>query len=639
MDKRRIGIRIQLSTVFAVGMALVAVVLVTLDFVQTRRYLLEFARNEMALAERAIHASAGRYFEPVASAAETLVAAGPEAFSADNGEESFFRIAERLLARYPQIFSIYGGFPDGTFVKAGHLTERIRLAAGIPKENALMALRTRVRSSPDPREPATITWRYRQSPSEPWQERTGHTDFDPRARPWYRAAKSHGGLHWSDVYQWSSGIPGITVSEALSDGEQGFGGAMGVDVRLSDLTEFLDSARVSPNSVAFIAREDGGLVAHSSFALDHDPAPDQSRPQSILSAGFKDGWPLEHALFAAVTPGEPAVVFDYQGEAILGVANRIAAVTEINTDAILFMAIPVKDFVGFAIRSNLATLAGATALIALLIGIGLRVARQIASPIERLARLASQVGKTGFHDAAPHPGSTIREIDDAGAAFNAMVVGLREREVMRDLFGKYVPERVVSDLIARGGALEPVAAECTILFTDIEGFTGLTERLGPAELVTVLNAYFTAASAVIEHHNGVITQFQGDAILAIFNIPIADPDHAAKAVRTGLDLLEQIERVEFGGQRIRIRVGIATGEVVAGNVGAEARLSYTVHGDAVNLAARLEAMNKELGTRILVSESTRAQCPEIGLEPVGTVSVRGQSKPALVYTAPAAECR
>jgi HAMP domain-containing protein len=246
------------------------------------------------------------------------------------------------------------------------------------------------------------------------------------------------------------------VFEALRDGDQGFVGAVGVDVRLSDLTRFLDSARVSLNSVAFIARGDGGLIAHSAFALDHDPAPDQNRPQSIASAGFKAGWPLEHALFATVSPGEPAVVFDYQGQAILGVANRIAAATEINNDAILFMAVPVKDFVGFAIRSNLATLAGAMALIALLIGVGFRVARQIASPIERLARLATQVGKTGFHDATPHPGSMIREIDDAGAAFNAMMVGLREREVMRDLFGKYVPERVVSDLIARGGALKPV---------------------------------------------------------------------------------------------------------------------------------------------------------------------------------------
>ena len=164
-----------------------------------------------------------------------------------------------------------------------------------------------------------------------------------------------------------------------------------------------------------------------------------------------------------------------------------------------------------------------------------------------------------------------------------------------------------------------------MLFCDLEGFTALTETLGPAGIVELLNEYFEEMVEILERHRGVVTQFQGDAILATFNVPVPDPEHAANALRAAIEMRDAAQRLEFAGQRIGNRIGVNTGWLVAGAVGAKGRLSYTVHGDAVNLAARLEALNKEFGTRILVSGVTAEQVDGFALEPMGEVGVRGQT--------------
>jgi class 3 adenylate cyclase len=130
-----------------------------------------------------------------------------------------------------------------------------------------------------------------------------------------------------------------------------------------------------------------------------------------------------------------------------------------------------------------------------------------------------------------------------------------------------------------------------------------------------------------------VTQFQGDAVLATFNVPIEDPAHAANAFATAQAMLACVAMREFGGERLRIRIGVNSGLVVAGNVGG-GRQSYTVHGDAVNLAARLEALNKELGTSLLLSESTAAALGEARLTCMGATTVHGLSAPVTVYSIP-----
>src|SRR5262245_2815445 len=203
---------------------------------------------------------------------------------------------------------------------------------------------------------------------------------------------------------------------------------------------------------------------------------------------------------------------------------------------------------------------------------------------------------------------------------------------LREIFGKYVPRRVAETVVRGRGSLQPTLTTATILFSDIESFTTISERMPPERVVQMLNEYFPAVIAPIDRHGGIVHQFQGDAMLVTFNVPIADPRHAERAVRTALEMQEAVRGRTFAGMPLRTRIGIHTGEVIAGNVGSGDRVSYTVHGDAVNLAARIEQLNKEFGTLVLLSGTTAAALDgAFRLAPVGEVVVRGKTAPVQLF--------
>jgi class 3 adenylate cyclase len=260
------------------------------------------------------------------------------------------------------------------------------------------------------------------------------------------------------------------------------------------------------------------------------------------------------------------------------------------------------------------------------------IRRGLVRPLDQLLAAVQRVDAGDLTARAP-----VVSDDELGLLtdrFNRMVVQLRERKFLRKTLGHYVSKRIADTILANRGALEPIQRLATILFTDIQDFTRIAEKLAPERLVTVLNEYFSRLVEIVERHGGVVTQLQGDALLVTYNVPLEDPAHAANAVRAALEIEREINHRKFGGAiEFITRVGINTGPVIAGPVGAEHRLIYTVHGDAVNLAARLEALNKEHGTRILVSESTRQLAGNgFAFASLGEVTVRGRSEAVAVYT-------
>jgi len=207
--------------------------------------------------------------------------------------------------------------------------------------------------------------------------------------------------------------------------------------------------------------------------------------------------------------------------------------------------------------------------------------------------------------------------------------------IARDL-SRFVSPEVAARITSAARELKPGDGEvrtASVLFTDIEGFSTIAERLQPERLISMLNTYFAAVSDAIDRHGGVITQYQGDAMLITFNTVKDDPDHAANAVRTALAIQDATRDRSFGeGLRMRTRCGINTGRIVAGAVGTGERLLYTVHGDEVNVAARLEQLNKTTGTYVLATESTvLAAGSAFAFERVAEVTVRGRSQPTAVY--------
>jgi class 3 adenylate cyclase len=278
-----------------------------------------------------------------------------------------------------------------------------------------------------------------------------------------------------------------------------------------------------------------------------------------------------------------------------------------------------------AIGAGLAVLVIAVALAA----VG---GRRLGRPIEALARAAAAVHEGRLADAGPLPRSRIAELDAASRSFGEMLAGLRERNLIRDTLGQFVPEQVARELLAGGGRLEPIEAKATVMVCDIEEFAAHTDTLGARRTIEFLNAYFEVLVASVERYRGVVTQFQGDAILAVFNVPIPDPGHGANALRAALEIVRAADAQAFAGVRARNRVGLSTGRVVAGAVGSAGRLSYTVHGNAVNLAARLEQLNKQYGTRILMSDKTAERCPGFALRKVADAEIRGYSEAVALYT-------
>lgn len=209
---------------------------------------------------------------------------------------------------------------------------------------------------------------------------------------------------------------------------------------------------------------------------------------------------------------------------------------------------------------------------------------------------------------------------------------VRQLAIIREVFGRYVPASVAAQIVADQGQLKPTHATATILYSDIEAFTSVAETMPPEQVVQMLNEYFRAVIEPVEKYGGVVNQFQGDAMLITFNVPVADVEHADRAACAALEMQQAVDGKRFAGVQLKTRIGIATGRVIAGNVGSGDRMNYTVHGDAVNLAARLEQLNKEHGTRILISAETVSLLRgDYRIESMGAKSVRGKSAPVEIH--------
>lgn len=280
---------------------------------------------------------------------------------------------------------------------------------------------------------------------------------------------------------------------------------------------------------------------------------------------------------------------------------------------------------------------GIAGLIILLVAVGLAflLGKLIGHPIMRFAAAAEMVRKGRLGGVPAIKRSHIQEFDMAGKAFNHMVKGLQERERIRELFGRYVPNEVVESLIHEPSRLilGGERREISLLFTDISGFTALSEAYPPERIIPLLNSYFEEVCRIIAEHGGIVVDFIGDAVFAIFGAPETVPNHAAAAISAarGIDSFALAYAEEARREGIPMgytRIGVHTGVATVGNFGSQERMKYGAAGDVVNTASRLEGANKYLGTRIIVSGATAAAVEEShNLRPLGQLALLGRLEP------------
>ena len=232
----------------------------------------------------------------------------------------------------------------------------------------------------------------------------------------------------------------------------------------------------------------------------------------------------------------------------------------------------------------------------------------------------------------------------AAASLTALLVNYavegRQRRFIKQAFNQYLHPAVIDQLLSHPERLRlgGERREITVFFSDLQGFSSFSEQLDPEALTSLLNDYLTAMTDIILDQGGTVDKYVGDAIVAFWNAPLDQPDHAGRAVRTALLCQEGLDRLRpelsrRAGHDLQMRIGLNTGVAVVGNLGSQRRFDYTVLGDAVNLASRLEGANKEFGTSVLLTDSTRRQLDaEIAVREIGKVVVTGREEPVRIFT-------
>jgi adenylate cyclase len=275
-----------------------------------------------------------------------------------------------------------------------------------------------------------------------------------------------------------------------------------------------------------------------------------------------------------------------------------------------------------------------TIAVAAALAVGVVIAAGIASPLQHLVVAMRDVLRGNYRSRLELGRDD--EIGFLAAAYNEMAAGLEERETIKDTFGRFVSREVAHAVLAGHLPLGGERREVTILFQDLRGFTAIAAALEPATLVKLVNRLFTQMVAAVEAEGGIVKQFTGDGVMALFGAPVARPDDPERAARAALDMVVRLAALNAQLEsealpRLHLGIGIHTGEVVTGTIGPDTRIEYSVVGDPVNLASRIEGLTKDLAVTILVSAATAARLsPAFRLGRRASLQVRGKEEPVEV---------
>lgn len=447
------------------------------------------------------------------------------------------------------------------------------------------------------------------------------TSFKVTEQDWFKDSLESQGSQWFSI----SNLPigerlAVTLAGPIDvDGKRQ--GVVGIVVELTRVSRALSDLTVGKSGAVFILDRNGGIIAAP------DPDADEANP-------VKTNQPLLPVAVGALKQSAGAYEPD-KAEAFRTRFEKGGEAYEVNLTPLAFpgwslvTVIPEAEFLG-PVSETIRKLVVVVAI--LIVGAGLLsvwlARRLIAAPLIKVVNEIKHVERFELEQVQRHA-SRLDEIHNLSGAIADMATGL-------SAFRKYIPADLVRRLLSEGteaklgGTVRPM----TIMFADVAGFTGLSERLGD-RIIPLLSRYFSAASAEVQAQGGTIDKFIGDAVMAFWGAPAANPDHALACCRAALALQRVIVTdniCDDAGQPLRIRIGINSGDILVGNIGSDVRLNYTVIGDAVNVASRLEGANKQYGTQIMIGEETRRLASaRVHVRELDRLAVYGRSAGSTVY--------
>lgn len=413
--------------------------------------------------------------------------------------------------------------------------------------------------------------------------------YRPKDRPWFEPAITADGLLWHEPYSFGLGHFGISatlplVSEQIEDHTTG---VFTVDFFLEDIINFLKQIELGESGRIILLTRDGIQIGHT----------DNSTTLQDLAVTAAGSW-----LETGTVPTNTHQILERQN-----IKYRVAISNlhdQHSPPWLIVILVPEHELTGVLTENIRFTLLSSTVALLLALLLAHLLSRRIAQPIQQMSDDLSAVGRFELNN-TPVPKSYIREVAVLGDSIDRMKRGLRS-------FGRYIPSDVVKRLLAQGKEAElgGEKRQLTIHFSDIAGFTSIVEPLSPQETVAELADYFDLMTKAITQRDGTVDKFMGDGILAFFNAPQTVTDHPIQACYSALEAQQQLSALRNAHRaenraEFTARIGLAMGEVLVGNIGTSERFAYTVMGDTVNLAARLESLNKYYGTSILTTRDLR----------------------------------
>jgi adenylate cyclase len=659
--RRKIRLRIALPTFFAVFVAITGVSILLINYTTSIAFLNRFAVGYLTQVGNTVLEKTINHIGPAAKIAEMNGVLLDPARHGNDYLKGFNEITIREMQSYPQFALIYFGGEDGGFWMnareedlsiATEVIERmidtpeseriLREAKELPSNTAEEKRVIEERIAPILR---TLWW-YRDTDGR--VARTAVTTdyiYDPRWRPWYKNARESGQTRWTGAYLFSSsgrlhasGKPGITVSSpVLPSGT--FVGAVGVDIILEELSEFLKTLEIGVTGRAFITNAEGATIALHDYdqvvALGNDGQTRLNRIPLVEDTAVATSYALVREQLGLRDGQDLAIDTPQDFSFVDGGTKYLAYYTpfpsDFGLDWFVGVVVPENDFVA-DLKRGLIFMVGLSAVtLALVIVFSVSFSRTITMPIRKLTDEANRIRELQV-DETEMSDSLFREIHNMTAAFKSMKAGLRS-------FTKYVPTEIVRYLIQSGeeAVLGGKDENITMLFTDVADFTSIAETMQPDDLVVHLGEYLGALSSVILEHEGTVDKYMGDSIMAFWNAPVPVEDHAFRACFAALRCIERARELHRqwkaeGKPLLTSRIGVHTGNVIVGNMGSQKRLNYTVVGDSVNLASRLEGLSKIYGTSILISEDThRLVADRMVCRRLDRVVVKGKTNCITIY--------